>query len=68
VLKAFVELYCNFWAIEDRVFSAKTPSAFFSFYGTLGGSVSRDLAMEAFHDDLAVTGRTVSVWSLSRLA
>lgn len=48
-------------AKEDRVFSVETPSAFFSMYGALGGSVSRDLAMEAFYDDLAVTGRTVSL-------
>lgn len=72
VLKAFVELYCNVErrscdhlqradpAIEDRVFSMKTPSAFFSFYGQLGGQISADFAMEAFQDDLAVTSRTVS--------
>jgi syntaxin-binding protein 1 len=47
-------------AIEDRVFSMKTPSAFFSFYGQLGGQISADFAMEAFQDDLAVTSRTVS--------
>ncbi|CAK9783281.1 Sec1-like protein [Cutaneotrichosporon oleaginosum] len=59
VLKAFVELYCNVEPTEDRVFSMKTPSAFFSFYGQLGGQISADFAMEAFQDDLAVTSRTI---------
>ncbi|BEI82705.1 hypothetical protein CcaverHIS002_0305730 [Cutaneotrichosporon cavernicola] len=59
VLRAFVELYCNVEPTEDRVFSMKTPSAFFSFYGQLGGQISADFAMEAFQDDLAVTSRTI---------
>ncbi|RSH93131.1 vacuolar sorting protein VPS33/slp1 [Saitozyma podzolica] len=36
VLKAFTELYCNFWATEDRVFNLQTPSSFFTFFGSLG--------------------------------
>lgn len=60
VLQAFVELYCNFQAIEEQVFSLETPSAFFSMYGQLGGSVSADFAVEAFQDDLEVAGRQVS--------
>lgn len=47
-------------ATEDRVFSLQTPSSFFTFFGSLGGAASGDLAMEAFEDDVKVVGRTVS--------
>jgi syntaxin-binding protein 1 len=79
VLRAFTELYCNFWgklslpslrkcnainlmisALEDRVFSLKTPSSFFTMFGNLGGAAAGDLAMEAFEDDVQVTSRAVS--------
>ncbi|RXK36602.1 syntaxin-binding protein 1 [Tremella mesenterica] len=59
ILQAFVELYCNFWAFEDRVFTMKLPSAFYSMYGPLGGAASADLALEAFGDDLKYAGRSI---------
>ncbi|WVN87429.1 uncharacterized protein L203_102609 [Cryptococcus depauperatus CBS 7841] len=59
VLQAFTELYCNFWAIEDRVFSLKAPWSFFTMFGAPGGIASADLAMEAFEDDVRVTGRSI---------
>lgn len=74
MLKAFVELYCNFWrkslqsrivsrliiaALEDRVFTMKRPSAFYSMFGNVGGAASGDLAMEAFEDDVKLAGRQV---------
>ncbi|WWC92625.1 uncharacterized protein L201_007584 [Kwoniella dendrophila CBS 6074] len=59
VLQAFVELYCNVWAIEDRVFSLKSPGAFFTMFGPLGGAASADLALEAFEDDVKVSGRSI---------
>jgi syntaxin-binding protein 1 len=60
VLEAFQELYCDFWVLQDRVFSTQSPQSFFTFFGTPGGAAVRDVAMEAFLDDVAVTGRTVS--------
>ncbi|KAK8849808.1 hypothetical protein IAR55_005144 [Kwoniella newhampshirensis] len=59
VLQAFVELYCNFWALEDRVFTLKSPWSFFTMFGNPGGAASADLAMEAFEDDIKVTGRSI---------
>ncbi|WVQ84830.1 hypothetical protein IAT38_006987 [Cryptococcus sp. DSM 104549] len=59
VLQAFVELYCNFWALEDRVFTLKAPWSFFTMFGPLGGAASADLALEAFEDDVKVTGRSI---------
>ncbi|WVR07906.1 hypothetical protein IAU60_004949 [Kwoniella sp. DSM 27419] len=59
VLQAFTELYCNVWAIEDRVFSLKSPWSFFTMFGPLGGAASADLAIEAFEDDIKVTGRSI---------
>ncbi|WWC73866.1 uncharacterized protein I206_107838 [Kwoniella pini CBS 10737] len=59
VLRAFVELYCNVWAIEDRVFSLKSPGSFFTMFGPLGGAASADLAIEAFEDDVKVAGRSI---------
>lgn len=59
ILQAFVELYCNIWALEDRVFSLKAPWSFYTMFGSLGGAASADLAMEAFQDDLKVTGRSI---------
>ncbi|WRT69868.1 uncharacterized protein IL334_006859 [Kwoniella shivajii] len=59
VLQAFVELYCNVWAIEDRVFSLKNPGAFFTMFGPLGGAASADLASEAFEDDVQIAGRSI---------
>ncbi|WWD20443.1 hypothetical protein CI109_104919 [Kwoniella shandongensis] len=59
VLQAFVELYCNFWALEDRVFTLKSPWSFFTMFGSPGGAASADLAMEAFEDDIKVTGRSI---------
>jgi hypothetical protein len=41
------------------VFGLQHPQAFYSMFGTPGGTVARDLALEAFHDDMTVTGRTV---------
>lgn len=46
-------------ALEDRVFSLKAPWSFYTMFGSLGGAASADLAMEAFQDDLKVTGRSV---------
>jgi syntaxin-binding protein 1 len=46
--------------LEDRIFSLKTPSSFFTFFGSLGGAAAGDLAIEAFEDDVKVVGRTVS--------
>lgn len=37
------------------------PQAFFSMFGALGGQVTADFAMEAFHDDMTVASRTVSL-------
>ena len=37
------------------------PQAFFSMFGALGGQVTADFAMEAFHDDMTVASRTVSM-------
>ncbi|CAD6581232.1 MAG: vacuolar sorting protein VPS33/slp1 [Tremellales sp. Tagirdzhanova-0007] len=59
VLKAFVELYCDFWALEDRIFTMKTPSAFYSMFGALGGAASADLALEAFEDDVKTASRSI---------
>ncbi|OCF34392.1 syntaxin-binding protein 1 [Kwoniella heveanensis BCC8398] len=59
ILQAFTELYCNVWAIEDRVFSLKSPWSFFTMFGPLGGAASADLAIEAFEDDIKVTGRSI---------
>ncbi|KAL1412581.1 syntaxin binding protein 1 [Vanrija albida] len=59
VLRAFVELYCNFYAAEQRVFSMQTPSSFYSMFGNLGGVAAADLSIEAFYDDLKVTSRTI---------
>lgn len=33
-------------------------------FGNLGGAASADLAMEAFQDDLKVTGRSVRLYYL----
>lgn len=33
-------------------------------FGSLGGAASADLAMEAFQDDLKVTGRSVRLFCL----
>ncbi len=38
----------------------KTPSAFYSMFGALGGATSADFAMEAFEDDVKVASRSVS--------
>ncbi|ORX37596.1 Sec1-like protein [Kockovaella imperatae] len=59
ILRSFVELYCNFWALEDRVFSTKTPQSFFTMFGNPGGSASYELALEAFEDDIKFTGRNL---------
>jgi hypothetical protein len=48
-------------AVEDRVFSIGQPSAFFTMYGSVGGVAASDLAIEAFEDDLKLTGRSVSL-------
>lgn len=47
-------------ALEDRIFSLKSPSSFFTMFGNVGGAVSADLATEAFEDDVQYTSRTVS--------
>ncbi|KAI9638768.1 Sec1-like protein [Dioszegia hungarica] len=59
VLRAFTELYCNIWALEDRVFSLKQPSSFFTMFGNIGGAAAADLALEAFEDDVEFTSRTL---------
>ncbi|ORY34634.1 Sec1-like protein [Naematelia encephala] len=59
VLAAFTELYCNFWALEERVFTMQTPSAFFSMFGALGGAASAEMAMEAFEDDILASSRHI---------
>ncbi|KAK4689862.1 syntaxin-binding protein 1, partial [Tremellales sp. Uapishka_1] len=59
VLEAFVELYCNFWALEDRVFTLKTPAAFYTMFGPLGGVTAAEMAMDAFEDDMKVAGRSI---------
>lgn len=59
VLMAFVELYCNFWALEERVFTLHSPWSFFTMFGNPGGAASADLAIEAFEDDIKVTSRSV---------
>lgn len=59
VLKAFVELYCNVWPLEDRVFTMRAPWSFFTMFGNPGGAISADMAIEAFEDDVKVTGRSV---------
>jgi hypothetical protein len=48
-------------AIEDRIFSINQPQAFFTMFGNTGGAASADLAMEAFEDDLKLTGRSVRI-------
>ena len=57
-----------FPALEDRVFSVKTPSSFFTMFGNPGGAASNDLAMEAFEDDLRYTGRHVSEAAMPRFS
>lgn len=52
-------------AVEEQVFSLGTPQAFFSMFGTLGGQISADFAMEAFYDDMSVTGRQVRLSMLA---
>ncbi len=47
-------------ALEDRIFTLKTPSAFYSMFGALGGAISADLAVEAFEDDVKIASRSVS--------
>ena len=47
-------------AVEERIFSLNQPQAFFTMFGNVGGAASEDLAMEAFEDDLKLTGRGVS--------
>ncbi|KAL7425231.1 syntaxin binding protein 1 [Cryptotrichosporon argae] len=59
VLQAFVELYCNFWAEEDRVFSTRTPQSFYTFFGAASSGASGELAMEAFEDDVKVVGKSL---------
>ena len=59
VLRAFVELYCNIWALEDRIFTLKSPWSFFTMFGNPGGAISADMAVEAFEDDVKFTSRSV---------
>ncbi|KAK1923455.1 Sec1-like protein [Papiliotrema laurentii] len=59
VLKAFVELYCNFWALEERVFTLRSPWSFFTMFGNPGGAISADMSIEAFEDDVKVTSRSI---------
>ena len=46
--------------MENRIFSMKTPSTFFTMFGTLGGAASAELAADAFETDIKATGRYVS--------
>ena len=69
MLRAFVELYCNFTALEDRVFTMDSPWSFFTMFGNPGGAISADMAIEAFEDDVKVTSRQVCdvivrIWSV----
>ena len=48
-------------AVEERIFSINQPQSFFTMFGNSGGAASEDLAMEAFEDDLKLTGRGVSL-------
>lgn len=50
--------------MEDRIFSINQPQAFFTMFGNAGGAASGDLALEAFEDDLKLTGRSVRPISL----
>ncbi|WVQ75749.1 hypothetical protein IAR50_005380 [Cryptococcus sp. DSM 104548] len=59
ILQAFVELYCNFHVIEDRVFSLNAPWSMFTMFGNPGGISSSELSMEAFEDDVKVAGRSI---------
>lgn len=50
-------------AVEERIFSIDQPQAFFTMFGNSGGAASADLAIEAFEDDLKLTGRAVRLSS-----
>ncbi|KAJ9117921.1 hypothetical protein QFC20_000202 [Naganishia adeliensis] len=52
VLQSFVELYCNFWPLESRVFTTNMPSTFFTLFGNPGGIVAAELAQDRFEEDL----------------
>lgn len=41
------------------MFSTRTPSSLYTLFGAPGGSVSSELAQEAFEDDVKFIGRTV---------
>lgn len=46
-------------AIEERVWTVRQPSAFYTFFGSPGGAASSDLAVEAFEDDVALSARQI---------
>jgi len=58
----------TYLAVEDRIFSIDQPQAFFTMFGNMGGAASADLAVEAFEDDLKLTGRSVSQLSDARIS
>ncbi len=46
-------------AIEERVFSLKTPEAFFTLFGNPGGMVAAELAQDRFEEEVKLIGRSV---------
>ncbi|KAH8089154.1 Sec1-like protein [Filobasidium floriforme] len=59
ILQSFVELYCNFRALESQVFSIDQPSNFYTLYGNPGGVVASETAQDRFEEDVILTSRAI---------